>query len=166
MYWQLLRRRWECAAKHRLVNEVDPELDYGCPQHDSRHSGIDIFPDCEGREQGYRCFELVIAKCLESRNRQGSRTEWKRQREAQIRVTRLGEMQLAGAQNQSGQPLRVERVLIADDRVEVIVVRGQAGIGQRALLHQCIVRKVTVFRSAQKPLRLGDSAQSNRTEPM
>ena len=97
--------------------------------------------------------ELVVAEGFESGDGQRRHAERKLQRETEIRIARLRQVQQAGVENQSAQPRGTERISIAERRVPVIVVRGQSGGGQRGLLHQRVVREVAVFASAQEPLR-------------
>ena len=64
-------------------------------------------------------------------------------------------MQFAGVEHERAQPRRTEQILIADDRVPIIVVRSKSGGRQGGLLYQRVAREVTVFGSAPEPLRFG-----------
>ena len=62
-------------------------------------------------------------------------------------------MQDAGAKDERAEPIGAEEELIADGKVQVVVMRGRTGGRKCRLLDQRVVRDVTVRRAAQKPLR-------------
>ena len=61
-------------------------------------------------------------------------------------------MQSAGVEDERAEPVRIERVLVAQNQVEVIVVRSRAGGRQRGLLHHGVAREVAVRGGPQKPV--------------
>src|ERR1700682_149482 len=152
---ELFRRGRECPAQHRLMDEVHAELERMITRSPAQVVAHLVFLlIAERRKQSDWGGELVVAEGFEAGDGQGSRTEGKRQREAQIRVTRLSKVQQAGIEHQSAEPRWTESIRIAQRYVPVVVMRGQSGGRQGCLLHQGIAREVAVFGSAQEPLRL------------
>src|SRR6202790_2032501 len=150
----LVRRR-KCPSQHRFVNKVDSELERMITRSPAQVVAHLVFVlIAQRRKQSDWGSELVVAEGFEAGDGQGSRTEGKRQRETQIRITRLSKVQEAGIEHQSAEPRRTESIRIAQRYVPVVVMRGQSGGRQRCLLHQRIAREVAVFGSAQEPLRL------------
>src|SRR6266481_2020726 len=150
-----LVRGCERPAQHRLMDEVHAELERMITSSPAQVVASLVFLlIAQGRKQSDWSGELVVAEGFEAGDGQRSRTEGKRQREAQIRVTRLSEVQEAGIEHQSAEPRRAESICIAEHRVPVVFMRGESGGRQRCLLHQGIAREVAVFGSAQEPLRL------------
>ena len=130
----------ERAAEHGFVNKVDPELQRVAPRRMAQvvaHLILVLIAQVGKERDGSG--KLVVAERLKSRDGEGGHAKRKLQRETQIRVARLGKMQQTRAENEIPQPRRTERVCIADHGVPVVVVRGQAGGGQRCLLHQGVV---------------------------
>src|SRR5258708_7739812 len=97
----LVRGR-ECPAQHRFMNEVHAELERMITRSTAQVVTHLVFVlIAQGRKQSDWSSELVVAESFEAGDGQRSRTEGKRQREAQIRVTRLSEVQEAGIEHQS-----------------------------------------------------------------
>src|SRR5579863_4291641 len=140
------------AAEYRFMNEVDAELEgVVAGRVADVVTELILLLIAQVGEQGDGRGELIVAEGLESGNRLRCGTERERQREAEGRIARLGEVQLAGVEYECAEPGWTKRIRVADDRVPVIVVRGQSGRGQRGLLYQGVVREVLVFRCAKKP---------------
>src|SRR5579871_4457098 len=95
--------------------------------------------------------ELIVAKRLKSGNRKRRGTERKRQSESEIRVTRLGQVESAGAEHGLGKPPGGKHVPVPGNDVEVVVMRQKSRGRQSSLLHQVVMRGVGVERSAQEP---------------
>ena len=151
----------KCAAQHRFVNEVDAEFKSVVA------SGVAyvvaeliFFLIAQVGEKSDGRGELIVAEGFESRNSLRRGAEGKCQRVAQSGIAGLGEMQFADVEYECTQPHGTECVSVADDRVPVIVMRGQAGGWERGLLHQSVVGEVVVFGGAQKPLRRWETATS------
>src|SRR5215469_3538847 len=102
----------------------------------------------ERRKQGDRRSKLIVAVRLKSRYGQRGGAEGKGQREAQSRVPSLCQVKRARVEHKRAQPGRIEGVSIADDDIPIVVVGGQSSGWQSGLLHQGIVRQVTVVRRA------------------
>src|SRR5713101_2932554 len=141
----LVRGR-ERPAQHRLMDEVHAEFERmitGSPAQVVAHLVFVLI--AQRRKQSDWGGELVVAESFEAGDGQGSRTEGKRQREAEIRVTRLSEVQEAGIEHQSAEPRWTESIRIAQRYVPVVVVRGQPGRRQCRLLYQGVVSDIAVF---------------------
>jgi hypothetical protein len=69
-----------------------------------------------------------------------------------MRIARGSEVQAAGVEDEGANPVGIKCVLLADNQVEVIVVRRGAGGGKRGLLHHGVARDVTVRRGPEKPV--------------
>ena len=145
----------ERSAQHRLVDEIHSELERMVARCMAKVVAELILLLVPKRwEQRDRRGELIVAVGLEARDRQRRRTERERKREAQRGIPRLDQVQQAGVEHKCSQPRRTEGVGVAEDGVPVVIVRGQSRRGQSCLLHQRVVRNVTVFRGAEEPLRL------------
>src|SRR6202023_143607 len=104
-------------------------------------------------KRGDRGDELIVAKSFAPRDGAGGGTKWKSQRKTQVRIARFGQVQSAGVENERPQPRSAEGELIAESQVHGVIVGGRACQGERALLDQSVVRRVTVCRGAKEPLR-------------
>src|SRR5579863_9995233 len=78
--------------------------------------------------------ELVVAESFETGDGLRCRTEWKSQREAEVGVTRLREMQIAHSQGERSEPGGAEDVLLPEHCIEIVVVRRRSGGRQSGLL--------------------------------
>src|ERR1700674_3940358 len=104
------------------------------------------------RKQCDRRGELIVAVGLEAGDSQGRGTEWKSEREAQIGVAGLSQVQQTCVEDKCAQPSWAECVGVADYAVPVIIVRGQPGRRQRCLLYERVVREIAIFRGTEEPL--------------
>ena len=135
------------------MNEVDSELERMVTHNVAQVVAELVFVlIAQVGEKGDGSGKLIVAECLKAGNGQRRHAERKLYGEAEIRIPRLGEMQQAGVENQIAQPGRIERIVIAERHIPVIVVRGQASRWQCGLLHQGIVGEVAVLRCAQEPV--------------
>ena len=151
---QLLGGGGKGPAKHRLMNKVDAEarrVRAAAVAHVVAELVLLLVAQ-GGKERDGRS-ELIVSIRLISADGKRRTAEGKRQGEAEIRIALLRQMQGSGIQHQAAQPVRTEGELIGDDRVGVVVVRGQSGGRQSSLLHQRVAREVAVGRCAQKPVR-------------
>ena len=76
--------------------------------------------------------ELIIAVSLEAGDSQGGRTEWERQRKAEIGISGLREMEQAGVENKSTQPVRIEGIGITEGHIPIVVMRQESVEGNVA----------------------------------
>ena len=101
-----------------------------------------------GGEEGNGRGKLIVAESLEPGNCERGRTKRKGQSESKIRIALLREMQAARADDEPAEPRRTEDELVAEGKVEIVVVSQQASGGQCSLLHQVVVRRVVIDRAA------------------
>ena len=108
---ELLGGRGEGAAQNRFVDEVDsePERVTSCNMAQIVTQLVFLLVAQIG-EKSDGGGELVVAEGLESGDGQRGGTEGKRERETQVGVTRLGEVQQAGVENQIAKPRRTESI--------------------------------------------------------
>src|SRR5208283_315422 len=100
------RRGCKRPAQHWFVNEVDSELEPMAARNVTQVvAELVLLLIAQVGEKRNRSSELVLAKSFETGDGQGRGTERKRQREAQLRVSSLGEMQQAGVENQIAKPV-------------------------------------------------------------
>src|SRR6185312_2641040 len=97
--------------------------------------------------------ELVVAESLETGNSLGRRTEGEGKRESQVLVAGVRMVQGAGADTQTAQPIRTERVAVIKHHVAILRAGRGSGRRQGALLHVVVIGRVVVYGSAQKPAR-------------
>ena len=164
---QCFRICGERAAHHRLVNEINSEarrMFPRCVRHVIAH--LIFFLISQNGERRDRGDELIVAESFQTRSGRCRGTERKRQRETEIGIARLGQVQTAAAENERGEPIGAEGKLIANRETPVVVVRRGAGGGKRPLLNKRVVRDIAVRGKAQKPLRASyDCCQSKRMVP-
>src|ERR1700723_4682574 len=99
----------------------------------------------EGGKGGDGRGELVVSECFVTRHCLRRQAERELQSKAESGCARLGQMQFAGVEDEGAEPSWTEGVSVADHGVEIVVMRGQSGRGQSRLLHQVVVREVTVL---------------------
>src|SRR5580700_3833080 len=100
-----LRRRRKRSTEHGFVDEVQSKLERMASRGVAQVVADLVFAlIAQVGEKSDGSGELVVAKSFEAGNRERCGAEGKRQREAQIGVPRLREMQQAGAENQIPQP--------------------------------------------------------------
>src|ERR1700690_3946683 len=95
---------FECVASHHMAQVI---------------AHLIFVLIAQGREQSDGSSELIVAESFETRDRQGRRAEWKREREAEVRVARLSKVQQAGIEYKRTKPGRTEGIGIAEHRVRI-----------------------------------------------
>ena len=93
------------AAQHRLVNEVDSELERMVAHNVAQVVAKLVFVlIAQVGEKSDRSGELIVAESLEAGDGERRHAEGKLDGEAEIRIARLRQMQQAGVENQIAQP--------------------------------------------------------------
>src|SRR5580704_5312492 len=130
---QFFRSAGERSAEHRFVNEIYAES-RGMPAHDMRDvvTHLVLLLVAEHRKIRNAGYELVVAISFKTGDDTRSCGERKRKRKAKIRIARLRQMEPAELQDERSNPLRRKCELLADHRIEIVVVRSYTGRRQRA----------------------------------
>jgi hypothetical protein len=101
------------AAEHRLVNKVDSKLESVAARNVAQVvAQLVLLLIAQVGKKSDGSGELVVAESFEAGDGQRRQLKGNCERETEIRVTRLGEVQQAGAEDEIAEPGRTESIVL------------------------------------------------------